>query len=90
MPNIEVLVLIGRYAQRWHLAAGRGTREVTETVANWREIYLQPPAPRIIVLPHPSWRNSSWLKHNPWFELELLPELRMQVQTTLSVKANQS
>ena len=35
--------------------------------------------PQIIALPHPSWRNSGWLKQNPWFETEVLPELRESV-----------
>ncbi|MGL4241363.1 MAG: uracil-DNA glycosylase family protein, partial [Beijerinckiaceae bacterium] len=41
-------------------------------------------APRIIPLPHPSWRNSGWLKRHPWFEVELLPELRRQVSVAIA------
>jgi uracil-DNA glycosylase len=39
--------------------------------------------PRLIPLPHPSWRNSGWLKRNPWFEAELVPELRAAVREAL-------
>lgn len=67
----RLTLLVGGYAQRWHL----GTRaSVTETVAGWRDH-----APAIFPLPHPSWRNTGWLKRNPWFETELLPVLRAAV-----------
>lgn len=73
----RLILLIGGHAQRWHLGdAAKGG--VTETVAGWRDH-----APRIFPLPHPSWRNTGWLKRNPWFEAELLPVLRRTVQTIL-------
>ncbi|HEY8259569.1 MAG TPA: uracil-DNA glycosylase family protein, partial [Methylosinus sp.] len=50
---------------------------VAETVGRWREFAAL--RPRIIPLPHPSWRNSAWLKRNPWFEAELTPALRAEV-----------
>ena len=66
-------VLVGGHAHRWHLgAAARGG--VTRTVAAWRDH-----APDTFPLPHPSWRNTAWLKRNPWFEAELLPVLRARV-----------
>ena len=70
---IPLTLLIGGYAQGWHLdqPARRG---VTETVANWRD-YM----PEAIPLPHPSWRNTGWLKKNPWFAEEILPWLRAKV-----------
>ena len=51
---------------------------VTETVRNWRD-HL----PDAIPLPHPSWRNTAWLKRNPWFEDELLPVLRARVREVM-------
>ncbi len=74
--HVDLTVLIGGYAQKWHL----GTRgSVTETVAGWRDH-----APRIFPLPHPSWRNTAWLKRNPWFEAELVPALRARVTEVLT------
>ena len=72
---VALTVLVGGYAQRWHL----GTRApVTATVAGWRDH-----APRHFPLPHPSWRNTAWLKKNPWFEAELLPALRTRIREVL-------
>jgi uracil-DNA glycosylase len=73
MPRIELTLLVGRYAQEFHLAAGRRA-SLTNTVAAWRD---HPEA--LVPLPHPSWRNTAWLKRNPWFERELLPVLRRRV-----------
>ena len=67
----RLTLLVGGHAQRWHLGTKAG---VTETVAAWRAH-----APRIFPLPHPSWRNTGWLRRNPWFRDELLPELRAAV-----------
>ncbi|NWG91156.1 MAG: uracil-DNA glycosylase family protein [Parvularculaceae bacterium] len=70
LPNIQVSVLVGSYAQNWHLK-GRAAARLTETVSRWRDY-----APSCFPTPHPSWRNNAWLKRNPWFEAELLPALR--------------
>ncbi len=74
MPRIELMLLVGSYAQQFHLASA-GKANMTATVAAWRE-YL----PRFLPLPHPSWRNIAWLKRNPWFAEDLLPELRGRVR----------
>ncbi len=79
LPNLQLMILIGQYAQRWHLGADRGTGGVTGTVSRWREIYEADALPRKLPLPHPSWRNSGWLKRHPWFERELVPVLRAAV-----------
>ncbi|HJV50988.1 MULTISPECIES: uracil-DNA glycosylase family protein [Oxalobacteraceae] len=73
MPNLQLTLLIGRYAQEFYLREN-GKPTLTETVAAWKE-YL----PRYFPLPHPSPRNQSWWKKNPWFERDLLPELRRRV-----------
>ncbi len=74
LPKIELTLLVGSYAQAYYLRDG-GKKTMTETVRGWRQ-YL----PRFLPLPHPSWRNSGWLKKNPWFEAELVPRLRERVR----------
>jgi len=74
LGEVELTLLVGGAAQRWHLGAGN----VTDTVAGWRDH-----APRVFPLPHPSWRNTAWLKRNPWFEADLLPALRARVKEVL-------
>jgi len=78
MPQIDLVLAIGIYAQAWHMGERRAGN-LTETVARWREILADVSGPRTLPLPHPSWRNTGWLKRNPWFEAELLPHLRAEV-----------
>jgi uracil-DNA glycosylase len=73
LPNIELTLLIGSYAQAYYLQARR-KKTLAETVANYAE-YL----PRFFPLPHPSPRNRLWLKRHPWFVEEVLPRLRERV-----------
>jgi uracil-DNA glycosylase len=75
LGEVRLALYIGGYAQRWHMGGREG---VTARVQNWRAY-----APQVFPLPHPSWRNTAWLKKNPWFEAELLPELRAAVQRSL-------
>lgn len=75
LPNIELTLLIGQYAQRFYLGSHIKST-LTETVQHWQEYY-----PIFLPLPHPSPRNYVWFKHNPWFEETLLPVLRSRVQT---------
>ncbi len=82
MPQVDLVLAIGLYAQRWHLGA-RASRSVSDTVARWREIVATPQSPVIVPLPHPSWRNSAWLKRNPWFDAELTPWLRAEISRRL-------
>ncbi|MGF1500300.1 MAG: uracil-DNA glycosylase family protein [Paracoccaceae bacterium] len=77
MPQIELTLVIGLYAQTWHLGHGRG-RTLTETVRGWRTH-----GPGIVPLPHPSWRNTAWIARNPWFEEELLPWLKTEIARRL-------
>jgi uracil-DNA glycosylase len=76
LPDLRLTLLIGAYAQGWHLG---GRESVTARVAGWRDH-----APGVFPLPHPSWRNTAWLKRNPWFEAELLPVLRARVKEVLA------
>jgi uracil-DNA glycosylase len=77
MPHIRLTLLIGQYAQSWHLI-GKTRANLTETTRAWRDY-----GPGAIPLPHPSPRNNIWLKRNPWFVAELLPMLRRRVATGL-------
>lgn len=77
LPNLETIVLVGVYAQKWHLG-DRAAPTLTETVQRWRDF-----APKYFPTPHPSWRNNGWLKRNSWFERETAPALRQAVFRTL-------
>jgi len=77
LDAVKLTLLIGGYAQKWHLG-GPAKAGVTKTVEAWRDH-----APATFALPHPSWRNTGWLKKHPWFEAELLPVLRARVQEVL-------
>ena len=77
LRNLKVTLVIGKYAQAYHLDDARST--LTETVRAWREYW-----PSTVPLPHPSPRNNIWLRKNPWFEADLLPLLRERVKTVLS------
>lgn len=82
LPELELVLLVGQYAQAWHLGKERG-RNLTETVRQWRSYVENGGGVTHLPLPHPSWRNSGWLKKNPWFEAEILPYLRENVQRLL-------
>lgn len=79
MPRIDLVLTIGLYAQSWHMGAARRP-SLTETVRDWRAIWDAPSNPKVLPLPHPSWRNTGWLKRNPWFEMDLLPFLRSEIR----------
>lgn len=83
LPNIRLLLLIGGYAQRWHLGAANAKAGVNATMLRWREFHAADAGVMLLPLPHPSWRNSGWLQRNPWFESELLPVLRAEVRALL-------
>lgn len=74
MPQIKLTLLIGGYAQKWHV----GGKTVTQTVKDWKSH-----EPGIIPLPHPSWRTRGWARKNPWFEEDLLPVLRKRIAEEL-------
>ncbi|MCO7226266.1 uracil-DNA glycosylase family protein [Pleionea sp. CnH1-48] len=76
LENVELTLLIGQYAQHYYLQTKGQT--LTNTVKNWQQ-YL----PQYLPLPHPSPRNRLWLRNNPWFELEVIPELQKKVTALL-------
>lgn len=77
LGSIGLTLLVGSYAQAWYLGCRRKAT-MTDTVATWREY-----APDFIPLPHPSWRNTAWLRRHPWFEAELVPDLRERIEKVL-------
>ncbi len=82
LPQLELMLLVGSYAQGWHLKSRR-ENTLTDTVRNWRAYAQDAGGPNIIPLPHPSWRNNAWLKKNPWFESDVLPFVRSEVSRLL-------
>ncbi|MHA7816332.1 MAG: uracil-DNA glycosylase family protein [Pseudohaliea sp.] len=79
LTGIRLTLVIGQYARRWHLPAARGN--LTDIVRDWRRF-----GAGLLPLPHPSPRNNLWLRRNPWFEAEVLPELRRRVAAALSAR----
>jgi uracil-DNA glycosylase len=78
LTRIRLTLVIGQYAQKWHLP--HVEKNLTETVRAWKDY-----GPDLIPLPHPSPRNNIWLKKNPWFSRSLLPELRVATRNTLKM-----
>lgn len=77
MPNLQLIILIGMYAQKYYLQKD-AKKTLTETVAHYQD-YL----PNYFVLPHPSPRNRFWLTKNPWFESEVISELKTKIKQVL-------
>lgn len=77
LPAIELTLVIGAFAQRWHLPAD-SSATITDIVRNWRDYW-----PGILPMPHPSPRNVRWLVRNPFFEREVIPELQARVRQIL-------
>ena len=78
LERVELTIILGRYALAYHLPDYRRAT-LTEAVGAWRE-----QLPVRIVLPHPSPRNQRWVRQNPWFEADLLPDVRARVAAVLS------
>jgi uracil-DNA glycosylase len=81
MPRLELVVCLGAHAMHWHMPE-HFVGSVDAAVRDWRRCYHL--TPRVIPLPHPSWRNNAWLSRNPWFARELLPVLRRDVAELLA------
>ncbi len=82
MPQIELKILVGGSAQRYHLGS-KAEKTVTATVANWKQHLIEE---NCFAMPHPSWRNTAWIRKNPWFESDLLPVLRKMIHERLNSK----
>jgi uracil-DNA glycosylase len=74
MPRIELTLVIGQYAQDWHLPKVTSS-SLTDMVRAWREHW-----PAVLPMPHPSPRNNIWLKANPWFVSDVVPQLQKRVR----------
>jgi uracil-DNA glycosylase len=77
LKNIQLTLVLGQYAQAWHLASAQ--LPLTQIVENWRSYW-----PHAVPLPHPSPRNNLWLRRNPWFETDVLPTLKQRVAEILA------
>ncbi|EPF5720686.1 uracil-DNA glycosylase family protein [Vibrio cholerae] len=77
LPNRQLTLLIGQYAQHYYLSDKPNT--LTETVQQWQRW-----APSVLPLPHPSPRNTLWLRNHPWFEQDIVPYLRQRVKQVLT------
>ena len=75
VPDVQLTLVLGAYAQRYHLP---DAASVTDAVARWTEWW-----PEVLPRPHPSPRNRAWFKNNPWFDTEVLPVLRGRVEELL-------
>lgn len=78
MPHVELTLMIGHYAMRWHLPDSMRST-LTETVQHWRDY-----APKAVPVSHPSPRNNIWPKANPWFTQEVIPALRTRISGILA------
>ncbi|MCG8312321.1 MAG: uracil-DNA glycosylase family protein [Pseudomonadales bacterium] len=78
MPQLELILLVGKYAQDYYLPKDKQYRTLTENVRHWQMFW-----PQFLPMPHPSPRNGVWLKQNPWFEKDLVPQLQQRVQRFL-------
>ncbi|MEM7098015.1 MAG: uracil-DNA glycosylase family protein [Pseudomonadota bacterium] len=78
MKNVKLTIVIGRYAIDWHLQPPKSTT-LTEFVTRWRDF-----GPEVVALPHPSPRNTMWLRRNPIVEAEVVPYLQARVRDLLS------
>ena len=76
LPDIGLTLVIGQYAHTWHLPDCR--QSVTANVEHWQKYW-----PEIVPMPHPSPRNNLWLRRNPWFEDEVVPQLQQRVALLL-------
>jgi uracil-DNA glycosylase len=79
LPQLELVLAVGSYAQGFHIGEAAGAT-LQETMLSWRRHLKRKARPRVLPLPHPSWRNNAWLSKNPWFESELLPVLQGEVR----------
>ena len=76
LPDIQLTLVLGQYAQAYHLAGG--ATSVTDAVRAWRSQW-----PAVLPLPHPSPRNQGWFAANPWFTEQVLPALQRRVRAVL-------
>jgi uracil-DNA glycosylase len=76
LPDVRLTLLIGGYATHYHLGRRLSVTQAVRTAQSAGE--------GVFVLPHPSWRNTGWLKNNPWFEDEILPTIKARVAQVMN------
>jgi uracil-DNA glycosylase family 4 len=79
LTNVELIIILGRYAIEWHL---HSKTPITELAKQWQTLLQS----KKMVLPHPSPRNNIWLKKNSWFENEVIPNLQQQIKEVIESK----
>lgn len=88
LPDVRLILLVGQYAQKRYLARGFAP-SMTEAVRRWREAGTRQTGENgfaeLFPLPHPAWRSRIWMARNPWFEAEVLPDLRKKVGLALGM-----
>lgn len=77
LPDVRLTLLVGQYAQKRYLPKGFAPN-LTEAVRRWRDM-----PDGLFPLPHPAWRSRLWMARNPWFEAEVLPDLRRRMQEAM-------
>ena len=77
LPNIELTIVLGMYARKWHIASDH--KRLSDVVSDWKSFW-----PEVIPLPHPSPRNQRWFRNNAWFEKDILPVLQGRVQELIT------
>lgn len=80
LPQDRLTLLVGTYAQAHYLPAVKKL-SLTERVRGWREFLPTLP------LPHPAWRSTIWMRQNPWFEAEVLPDLRTRIVAAITLQS---
>jgi len=78
LTDIDLALIIGNYSINWHMKDLK-KKNLTETVKEWKKHISN----GVLPLPHPSPRNNIWLKKNPWFEKEVIPQLRLEISSIL-------
>lgn len=77
MPEVDMTVLIGQYAQLYYL--GKSVKPtLSETVLSYKD-YL----PHFFPIPHPSPLNFRWLNNHPEFEKNITLDLKKKVTQSL-------
>jgi uracil-DNA glycosylase len=78
LSGLEMTLVLGRYAQSYHF--GESKSSLTGLVKSWKTYW-----PKMVPLPHPSPRNNLWLRKNPWFEADVVPQIRIAVSQILTM-----
>ena len=77
LPEDRLTLLVGMHAQKAFLPETRSWT-MARRVEHWRSFG------DTIPLPHPAWRSTLFMRKHPWFEAEVVPELRQRVAEALA------